>query len=95
MGQRLGSGYLGSTGLLTSIANAQILPTPPSNWTRKYYFYKFAFMNDQECRIILNDSNQQIYLRAGQGFEMNEIDNPIWSFKIVESGVTYNWMGAY
>ena len=95
MGQRLGSAYMGSSGILTSVANAEIIPSPPSHWSGKYYFYKFTFMNDQECKIIINDSNMQIYLRAGQGFEMNEVDASIHSFKIVESGVTYNWMGAY
>jgi hypothetical protein len=94
MAFRIGNGYLGSNNLQTSIGNTEILPTPPSDWTEPYNFYKFSFKNDQDCHIIINSGNQ-IFLRANQGFEMNEIDETITSFKIVESGITFNWIGTY
>jgi hypothetical protein len=90
----LGIGYLGSSSLQISVANAEILPSSPSNWTTPYNFYKFSFKNDQDCHIIINGGNQ-IFIRANQGFEMNEIDDTITSFKIVESGITFNWIGTY
>ena len=34
-------------------------------------------------------------LRAGQGFQMDAHDSPITSFKISESGITYNFLGAH
>ncbi|MEH7116041.1 hypothetical protein V7128_01280 [Neobacillus vireti] len=94
---RIGNGYLGSDSLKTSVANAEIIPTPPSNYSlgKKYNFYKFAYMNDQDCSVYINESTSAIFLRAGQGFETNESDAPIYSFKIVEAGITYNWLGAF
>jgi hypothetical protein len=94
MAFRIGIGYLGSSSLQTSTANAEILPSSPSDWTIPYNFYKFSFKNDQDCHIIINGGNQ-IFIRANQGFEMDEMDKPITSFKIAESSITYNWVGTY
>lgn len=94
---RMGIDYLGSPSLQTSVANAEILPAPPENFSlgKKYNFYKFAYMNDQDCSVLINSNTTPIFLRAGQGFETNEADAPIYSFKIVEAGITYNWLGAF
>lgn len=94
---RIGNGFLGSDSIKTSVANAEILPTPPVGFSqgKKYSFYKFAFMNESDCKVLINDNTSAIFLRAGQGFETNQIDAPVHSFKIVESGIQYNWLGAY
>jgi hypothetical protein len=95
MGNRIGNGYIGTDSLKTSTANLQIIPNPPSNFSlgTKYNLYKFAFMNDQDCTVIVNGGNT-LFLRAGQGFEINESDLPINSFVIIEAGITYNWIGG-
>jgi hypothetical protein len=94
---RLGNGYLGTDSVKVSVANAELLPNPPANFSlgKKYNLYKFAFMNDTDCSVLINGNTNAIFLRAGQGFETNEIDSPIHSFKIVESGISYNWLGAF
>lgn len=89
-----GSGYLGSDVLETSVANAEIIPDPPSDWTYGYKLYKMDFMNQTACTIRINDK-VDLYLLAKQGFKMNIQDEPITSFKIIESGIQYNWIGAY
>lgn len=91
---RIGSGYLGSDSLKTSTANEEVIPSPPSSWTTGYKLYKFSFMNSDDCTVIINNKTK-VFLRANQGFTMNEADSPIYSFKIVEPGVNYNWIGAY
>jgi hypothetical protein len=94
---RLGSGFIGSPSLQTSVAGADIIPSPPSNYAlgKKYSLYKLAFMNDSDCSVLINENSAAIFLRAGQGFETNELDSPIYSFKIVEAGISYNFLGAY
>lgn len=92
MGIRLGSGYIGSSNLQTSVANEEIIPSPPQGQYR-YNCYTFSFMNDQACSVVINNSSS-IYLRANQGFNMDENDAPIISFKIVENGITFNWIAA-
>lgn len=77
-----------------SKSNHEVIPSPPDTWTIKYSFYKFSFLNDQECHVSIN-SGDPIYLRAGQGFQMDAHDSPITSFKISESGITYNFLGAH
>jgi hypothetical protein len=52
-------------------------------------------MNDSDCSVLINENSAAIFLRAGQGFETNELDSPIYSFKIVEAGISYNFLGAY
>ncbi len=47
-----------------------------------------------ECHVSIN-GGAPIYLRAGQGFQMDAHDSPITSFKISESGITYNFLGAH
>ncbi|KXZ22294.1 hypothetical protein P4T89_13275 [Bacillus nakamurai] len=91
---QIGSGYIGSPNLEKSEANQEVVPPPPQTWTMKYSFYKFSFSNDQECHVSINGGDP-IYLRAGQGFQMDAHDSPITSFKISESGITYNFLGAH
>lgn len=95
MSFRIGQGYIGSDSLKTSVAGAEIIPNVPSNWTGKYNLYKFSFDNaEQPCSVKINGGNQ-IYLKAGQGFEIQKEDAPIWSFVIVEAGIKYNFIGAF
>jgi hypothetical protein len=86
-----GRGYIGSNSLQTSTANQEIIPSIPI----QYNLYKFQFQNDEDCSIFINKSAAPLFLRAGQGFEMDKNDAPIYSFKIVEADITFNWIGAY
>lgn len=85
-------GVVGSATLLTSVANEEIIPAPPAEWDIGYNFYRFELLNDQGCSIIVNGSDP-MYLRPGQGFETQKGDEIVRSIKIVEDGVTFNWMG--
>jgi hypothetical protein len=89
------NGYVGSSNLQTSVANQEIISLPPVTWYYKtYLFYKFEFFNDQDCHIIINNTTP-IFVRALQGFSSCTPDNGISSFKIVEDGITFNWVGEY
>lgn len=76
-----GNGYLGTSKIEVSIANQEVIPTKPTNWTNGYRLYKFSFLNKQSCTIIINHETE-IYLEANQGFEMDVYDRPIMSFVI-------------
>ena len=91
-----GNGYLGSSSPQVSKANQELIPAPPSNkgWTYGYKLYKFSFNNEEDVTIIIN-GDARIYLKAGQGFEIDQGDAPISSFVIVEPSKNYNWIGAY
>jgi hypothetical protein len=92
---RLGSGYIGSSQLLTSTVNQEIIPSPPSSKPfKKYSLYQMSFLNDQNCTVVINE-DATIFLRAGQGFESDSEDMPIYSFVVKESGITYNWIAAF
>lgn len=89
-----GKYYMGSESILTSVANEEIIPETPSNWTsERYYYYRFDFMNLSDCTIIINNGGK-IFLPAGCGYSINENTPVIRSFKIVESGVSFHWSGA-
>jgi hypothetical protein len=94
VGFRLGSNYLGSSDIQLSSANQEIIPLPPAGWTGKYNFYKFSFFNEQSVKVKVNGGNP-IYLQANQGFNIDQVDAPIYSFVIVDAGITFNWIGAY
>jgi len=88
----------GSSQILTSTSNMEILPEKPQGQTYNYEFYVLSFMNDQACTVKINGS-EPIYLRAGQGFNFeskNYYDNvSITSFVIVEVGINFNWVGLH
>jgi hypothetical protein len=91
---RLGSGYIGTDSVKTSTANLEIIPTPPSTYQyKKYSLYKFSFVNGQDCTVVVNGETT-LFIPAGQGFEIGEIDQPINSFVIKEAGVTYTFVGG-
>ena len=94
LGYRIGSSFKASPSIETSIAGAEVLPITPVN-TVPIQYYKLALINDQSCSLIINNDPVAKFIRAGQGFETTEIDAPIFSLKIVEAGITYNWFSAY
>jgi len=91
---RRGVGYLGSNKIETSVANQEIIDSPPSHWSHGYSLYKMSYLNRDSCTVIINGKTE-IYLEAGQGFEMNENDAPITSFVIKETGIRYTFIGAW
>ncbi|MFK7678841.1 hypothetical protein ACI3ER_12425 [Bacillus sp. Wb] len=94
MAQR-GSGWLGSPSITTSTANKELVPASPAQWVNvKLGFYKFEFRNLQACTVKINGGNP-IYLDAEQGFVSGAEDATIYNFVIVESGIQYQWVGAY
>lgn len=92
MGYRIGTEYFGSSSIQTSVANQELVPTKPEDHTVSYHFKKLSFDNTQECNVLVNEKN--IYLKAGQGFESGYDDPLIYSFKIVQSGIEFNWIAA-
>ena len=85
--------YKGSATLKTSVANAEILPTPPITDTLPYSFRKLSIMNFTACTLIAN--GVEIYLSANLGFSIDESDIPLTSLKIKEGSITYTWFGEY
>jgi hypothetical protein len=89
----MANGFLGKeNGALLSTANQELI-VPPAGWNVKPVFYKISFYNKTPCHIKINGN--QIYLREEQGFESDTNDALIYSFVIVESGIDYNFVGAY
>lgn len=84
---RIGSNFDGTDKIKTSIANEEILPNDKS-------FYKFALMVKQDTKVSINDSSP-IFIESGVGFSTDQIDSVIHSFKILDNGVPYYWMGGY
>lgn len=74
-------GVVGSSNIQTSVGNQEILSRILMN---------FEFTNDQACHVIIEDRDP-IYIRAGQGIALGEVS----SFKIQESGITFNWIGEF
>lgn len=91
---RKGNGYLGTSKIEVSTVNQEIIPESPSHWTVPYSIYKMSFLNRQDAVILINGETE-IYLEAGQGFEMNEIDAPITSFIIKTGSVNYTFIAAF
>ena len=96
MGVSMGSGYFGSTGLVTTTANMELIQQhKPSEWTTGFMAYKFNFMNYQDCHIKINGDTNQIFIPAQEGFSMNEVDRKIMTFIVVEANITINYVGAF
>jgi hypothetical protein len=91
---QIGRGFKGSPTKLTSVAGQEILPTKPAGWTVPYNFYTLSFIPDQDCTIIINNGDEMFWA-AGIPLTTEEQDQPITSFKIKESGITFWWTGGY
>lgn len=91
MSYRVGSGYEGSQQLETT--TEEYFEVIPYKENRRP-FYKFSFLNDQDCTIKINNV-ETIFLRENQGFNSDYYDKPIHSFVISEKGIQYNWIGAW
>lgn len=81
---RLGSNFIGSSEVETSVSNEEILPSP---------CYKLSLIPESDCTASINGS-EPIFLKGGVGFSTNQIDAKINSFKILEDGVQYFWIGG-
>jgi hypothetical protein len=85
-----GKGYAGNSG--TSTANQELIVNL-SGWTKAPEYYRFSFINDQDCTVKVNGNT--IPLRAGQGFESGKDDASIKSFILVTANVSFSFVGAY
>ena len=94
MSYRIGAGYLGSSAIETSVANAEVLPSAPAGWSTGYSLYRFSFINESACTVKINGGDP-VYIRAWQGFNIDEKDTPITSFVICENDILYNYVGAF
>jgi hypothetical protein len=96
MSKRIGSGFIGSDSLKVSSVMEEVVPLPPASKPfKRYSLYQFSFLNhDADCTVVINE-DATIFLRAGQGFESDSEDMPIYSFVVKESGITYNWIAAF
>ncbi|HEY8805434.1 MAG TPA: hypothetical protein VIM42_10095 [Clostridium sp.] len=97
MGSRVGSSFFGSPDPQVSTSDIEIIqPNKPIAYPApKLKAYRFNFMNNQTCHIKLNGSDNQIYLSANQGFETDMYDAELWSFIIIEAGISYYYVGGY
>jgi len=98
MGFQIGAGYFGSQEVLSSTPNQDLIQQhKPADYSSTVTFaaYKFSFVNTSACTVLINDSVTPIYIASAQGFQIEEVDVPIYSFKIVEAGIAYNYIGAY
>ena len=84
---------IGSKNIETSESNREIIPDAPDNWTMPLRLKKFSLMNYDDCTLIIN--NEELFLKANQGFNVGYDETYIESAKIKESGIEYNWIGAY
>jgi len=93
---RNSSAYFGSPDIQTSTENQEIIQQhKPSEWSiKKLTVSRFNFYNEQNCHIKINEG-EPIFIRAGQGFEMDMYDGELISFIIVEENINYNYMGNY
>jgi hypothetical protein len=90
--------YLTTNSIQTSVANQEIIPTPPITWTVVYKIKKLSFYNVQACNIIFEDAEGDThnqYLYAGQGFNIDYNDPEILSFKIVQNNINYTYVMVY
>ncbi|MEI2464980.1 hypothetical protein [Niallia taxi] len=91
---RIGSNFIGSSKLTTSTEMHQVVPSPPTHWSKGYNFYRFSFHNTIPCTVKINE-DEPIFLRGRQGFNTDYYDAPIRSFVIIEPGVQFNWVAGY
>lgn len=93
---QIGSGLLSSGDIkITTRENEEILESPPSNWPQKTYsLYRFEIINYDACHLLINEK-YRIYLDEQQGFETTPRDIKIFSVKIEEPNVKYNYIGGY
>lgn len=82
--RRLGLKYIGSSQMETSVANEEIVTET---------CYKFSIMVENDCTASINKS-EPIFIKAGVGFSNNQVDAAIYSFKILEDGIQYFWVGG-
>lgn len=92
MNNRKFNRWVGSDALgLTAQPNEEIIP-------EQYvvngvpFIKKLSFLNESNCSIIVNDG-MPIFLSGGQGFSTDYADGPIYSLKIVEPDIKYQWVG--
>lgn len=89
-----GEGYIGTSKIEVSGVNHEVIPSAPESWSTSYKCYKFSFINQSPCTVIIN-GDAEIFLDENQGFEMSFPDKRIESFIIVEEGVSYQFIAGY
>lgn len=91
-----GSGYIGTSKIeTTTVANTELVPNEPKITPYgRCVFYKISFNNTQVCTVLINNSTL-IHLEPNQGFESVNGDALITSFKIVEVGISYQFIAGY
>jgi len=88
--QAIGRGYSGSSSVLTSLANAEVL----AHLEDEAGYYNFCLQVFNDASISINGS-ALIFIAANTTFETDSNDAPIISLKFAESGVQFTWTGAY
>lgn len=84
---RSGSNFTGSSEVQTSVANEEIIP-------KDKRIYKFSIAVTENCTASINGSDP-IFIAGGSGFSTNQVDAIISSFKILEDGKEFYWIGGY
>lgn len=84
--KQFGSLYYGSREVKNSEANEEIIP-------KGVHLYKFSIYVSDNCTVSINGS-EPIFIPGGTGFSSEQNDAMIYSFKILEDGIDYHWIGG-
>jgi hypothetical protein len=111
MATRFTGGYDGSTDIITSVANTEVIPQPikslsnttispyinaENTWAPSNRTYFESFYFYNDGAIHVQVNGERIiYLRTGQNFEVDKGDPAIFSFIILDNAVNYSWTGIY
>lgn len=85
------SKFYSSRDLEVSTANQELIQRHKPEETTVFGAKKISFLNNEECHIAINES-EWLYLRAGQGMELDLTDETVEEFRIKESGITFNYI---
>lgn len=80
--------------IATTVANEEIVPLAPAEWTFGFEFKELSFINKTACHIVLN-GEERIFLDVEQGIEISERHEPIRSLVIEEISTQYQYIGSY
>ncbi|WP_099301839.1 hypothetical protein [Bacillus sp. Marseille-P3800] len=83
--------FIGSDAIKESVAGEELVPLPPHGYN-PYSLKEFTLQVESDCTVSINDSSP-IYVRAGS-LNISKHQADIDSFKIMEDGISYNWMAA-
>lgn len=84
---------IGTKQVESSVAGENVIYDTPESWTYdKYHFYKFQILVYEDCHISINNGDY-FFMKKNRGFSTDERDDRISDVRILEDGITYEWIG--